>query len=81
MQALTSFNVISFFEDFTAASYIWDERVHASDKDKEEKKPQSLQKPGWDARLFHCNIHHIMSQRPFVLMPLSKNICNAPLKW
>ena len=46
MQALTSFNVISFFEDFTAASYIRDERVCASDKEKEEgKKAQSLQKP------------------------------------
>lgn len=55
MQALTSFNVISFFEDFTAASYIRDERVCASDKDKEEeeegeKKAQSLQKPRRDAR-------------------------------
>lgn len=43
MQALTSFNVISFFEDFTAASYIWDERVHASDKDKEAKTPESAE--------------------------------------
>lgn len=38
MQALTSFNVISFFEVFTAASYIRDERVHASDKAKGEEE-------------------------------------------
>lgn len=49
---------------------------------KRKEKPRVCRSRGETlARLFHCNIHHIMRQRRFVLMLLSKNICNAPLKW
>lgn len=52
MQALTSFNVISFFEGFTAASYIRDERVCASDMDKdEEKKKPRVCRRSWGETL------------------------------
>lgn len=42
IQTQTSFNAISLFEDFTAASYILDERVHTSDR-KGKKKQESAE--------------------------------------
>lgn len=85
MQALTSFNVISFFEDFTTASYIRDERVCASDKDKgeeeEEKNPRVCRSRGETLGSFTAIFTTLSAGARFVLVLLSRNICNAPLEW
>lgn len=49
IQTQTSFNTISFFEGFTTASYIRDERLHTPDRGKKKKEKRSNRRRSYEA--------------------------------
>lgn len=76
IQTQTSFNTISFFEDFTAARYIRDERVHTPDRKKRLESAEAMKHSTFD-----CSILHIIKERTALCCVTLNATRNVRLKW